>query len=872
MYGKSFEPNNGNDPAHLNQSIVLGEQTQIQVEDDRTGMTVEALKRAFADNLYYIQGKDEYFATPHDYYMALAHTVRDRLLHRRIKTAQSYFEKDVKVVYYLSAEFLIGRLLSNNLINLGLYEQIRIALQESGLDLDALLEREEEPGLGNGGLGRLAACFLDSLATLEIPAVGYGIRYEFGIFDQLIREGWQIEQRDEWLRFGNPWEVARPDYMVEVKLGGHTIADIDEKGHYQVRWIPDQTVLGIPYDTPVSGYNTDTVNTLRLWSARANQDFNFEVFNTGDYTRAVADKIFSENISKVLYPNDNNLQGQELRLQQQHFFVSCSLQDIIRLYLRNHDNFDDFPEKAAIQLNDTHPSIGVAELMRLLLDEQKLDWDQAWHITQNTFAYTNHTLLSEALERWPVSLFGRLLPRHLEIIYEINYRFINEIQARYPGDDARVARLSLISEGREKYVRMAHLACVGSHAINGVAALHTELLKQNLLRDFYELWPEKFNNKTNGVTPRRWLLLSNPNLAQLITEKIGNNWIKHLEDLKQLEAFASDAEFRHRWHQIKQDNKLKLAEYIRQNNNIEVNPDSLFDIQVKRIHEYKRQLLDALYIITLYNRIKNNPNVDILPRTFIFGGKAAPGYYMAKMIIKLINSVADVVNSDPDVCNRLKVVFLENYSVSLGQLVYPAADLSEQISTAGKEASGTGNMKFAMNGALTIGTLDGANIEIREEVGAENFFLFGLTAEEVSALKARGYNPWDYYNTNAELRQVIDRIAEGFSSGNSDLFKPIVESLLHRDEYLHLADYQSYVDCQEQVAAAYRDQENWTRMSILNAARMGKFSSDRTIQEYCQEIWQAESVKIDLEAYRQEAAGLNVQEQPEKRGVMSPAS
>ena len=872
MYVKSFEPNNGNDPANLNQAIDLGGQTQIQVEDDRTGMTVEALKRALADNLYYIQGKDEYFATPHDYYMALAHTVRDRLLHRRIKTAQSYFEKDVKVVYYLSAEFLIGRLLSNNLINLGLYEQINLALKESGLDLDTLLEREEEPGLGNGGLGRLAACFLDSLATLEIPAVGYGIRYEFGIFDQLIQEGWQIEQRDEWLRFGNPWEVARPDYMVEVKLGGHTESYIDEQGNYQVRWIPDQTVLGIPYDTPVSGYNTDTVNTLRLWSARANQDFNFEVFNTGDYTRAVADKIFSENISKVLYPNDNNLQGQELRLQQQHFFVSCSLQDIIRLYLRNHDNFDDFPKKAAIQLNDTHPSIGVAELMRLLLDEQKLDWDQAWHITQNTFAYTNHTLLSEALERWPVSLFGRLLPRHLEIIYEINNRFINEIKATYPGDDARVARLSLILEGSERYVRMAHLACVGSHAINGVAALHTELLKQNVLRDFYELWPDKFKNKTNGVTPRRWLLLSNPKLAQLITEKIGNNWIKHLEELKQLEAFASDAEFRHRWHQIKQDNKQKLADYIRQNNKIEVNPDSLFDIQVKRIHEYKRQLLNALYIITLYNRIKNNPNVDILPRTFIFGGKAAPGYYMAKMIIKLINSVADVVNSDSDVRNRLKVVFLENYSVSLGQLVYPAADLSEQISTAGKEASGTGNMKFSMNGALTIGTLDGANVEIREEVGAENFFLFGLTVAEVSALKARGYNPWDYYNSNAELRQVIDSIAEGcFSSGNSELFKPIVESLLHRDEYLHLADYQSYIDSQEEVAAAYRDQEKWTRMSILNAARMGKFSSDRTIQEYCEEIWQAESVKIDLEAYRQEAAGLNCPEQP-KSGVMSPAS
>ena len=824
-----------------------------------TGMTVETLRRALADNLYYIQGKDEYFATPHDYYMAVAHTVRDRLLHRRIKTAQTYFEKDAKVVYYLSAEFLIGRLLSNNLLNMGLYKQVRKALSESGLDLDTLLERENEPGLGNGGLGRLAACFLDSLATLEIPAVGYGIRYEFGIFDQLIQDGWQVEGCDNWLHFGNPWEVRRPDYMVEVKFGGHTEAYMNARGHYQVRWISDRTVLGIPYDTPVSGYNTNTVNTLRLWSAQASVEFNFEVFNTGDYARAVADKIFSENISKVLYPNDNTPQGQELRLQQEYFFVACSLHDIIRLYLRNHNNFDCFADKAAIQLNDTHPSIGVAELMRLLLDEHELDWDQAWHITQNTFAYTNHTLLSEALERWPVSLFGRLLPRHLELIYEINYRFLNDVPAKYPGDEARMARMSLIEEDAKKSVRMAHLACIGSYSINGVAALHTDLLKQDVLRDFYEFCPEKFNNKTNGVTPRRWLLLSNPELAQFITQKIGNKWITHLEDLKQLEAFVDDPEFRNRWHQIKSDNKKNLVEYIREHNGIEVNPDSLFDIQVKRLHEYKRQLLNVLHIITLYNRIKTNPNVDILPQTFIFGGKAAPGYYMAKLIIKLINSVAAAVNNDADVRDRLKVVFLENYSVSLGQLAYPAADLSEQISTAGKEASGTGNMKFAMNGALTIGTLDGANIEIREEVGAENFFLFGLTAEEVSTLKAKGYNPWDYYNTNTELRQVIDRIASGyFCPEFPDLFKPIVESLLHRDDYLHLADYQSYIDCQEEVAAAYRDQEKWTRMSILNADRAGKFSSDRTIWEYCQEIWKVEPVQIDLEAYRQEAAGLKM--------------
>lgn len=853
MYQKSIEQDNGKHPAQLKQSIA--------VEDDRTGTSVETLKRALADNLYYVQGKAEYFATPHDYYMALAHSVRDRLLHRRIRTAKTYLEKDAKTVYYLSAEFLIGRLLSNNLINLGLYEQFYQALAESGLDLDILLEREEEPGLGNGGLGRLAACFLDSLATLEIPAIGYGIRYEYGIFNQSIRDGWQSEQPDRWLRFGNPWEVPRPDYMVEVKFGGRTEHYINEQGRYQVRWLPQRTVVGTPYDTPVPGYNNNTVNKLRLWSARASEEFNFQVFDAGDYTRAVVDKTFSETISKVLYPNDNTPQGRELRLQQEYFFVACSLDDIIRLYLRNHDNFDCFPEKVAIQLNDTHPAIGVAELMRLLVDEHKLDWDRAWHITQNTFAYTNHTLLAEALERWLVNMFGRLLPRHLEIIYEINYRFLKDVRARYPGDQERVARLSLIEEGTENYVRMAHLACVGSHAINGVAALHTDLLKQKVLRDFYELWPEKFTNKTNGVTPRRWLLLSNPKLAQLITEKIGNNWIKDLEDLKQLEAFTKDAEFCKVWRQIKQDNKQKLAEYIRHHNQIEVNPESLFDIQVKRMHEYKRQLLNALHIITLYNKIKKDPTVDILPRTFIFGGKAAPGYFMAKLIIKLINSVADAVNSDPDVCDRLKVVFLENYSVSLGHRVYPAADVSEQISTAGKEASGTGNMKFAMNGALTIGTLDGANIEIRDEVGAENFFLFGLTDEEVSALKARGYNPWDYYNTNAELRQIIDSIASGyFSPGLPDLFKPIVESLLHKDEYMLLADYQSYVDCQEQVATAYRDQENWTQMSILNTARTGKFSSDRTIQEYCQEIWKAEPVKIDMEAYRQEAAGLQVKE------------
>jgi starch phosphorylase len=847
----------------LKPDIQHAETIQVQIEDDRTGMTVETLKRAFADNLYYVQGKNEFLATPYDYYMALAYTIRDRLLHRWINTTTSHLEKDVKSVYYLSAEFLMGRQLENNLLNLGLYERVRQALQESGLDLNDLVILEAEPGLGNGGLGRLAACFLDSLATLEIPAIGYGIRYEYGIFDQRIQDGAQVERPDRWLRFGNPWEIRRPELMVEVQFGGHTEAYFDEHGEYRVRWIPDRKVLGTPYDTPVPGYENNTVNPLRLWRAGASEEFDFQVFDSGDYVGSVTTKIFSENISKVLYPNDNTSQGKQLRLEQQYFFVSCSLQDIINTYRRTHQNFEQFYEKVAIQLNDTHPSIAVAELMRLLVDRYKLGWNRAWYITKNTFAYTNHTLLAEALERWPVSLFERLLPRHLEIIYEINRRFLDEVRARYPGDSERLARMSLIEEGGEKYVRMAHLACVGSHSINGVAALHTELLKQDVLRDFYELWPEKFNNKTNGVTPRRWLALSNPKLSELITEKIGEGWITQLDKLKQLEAFVNDAEFRDRFSSIKRQNKQDLADYILLFNDVEVNLDSLFDVQVKRIHEYKRQLLNVLYIITLYNRMKRNPNVDIQPRTFIFAGKAAPGYYIAKLVIKLINSVAKVVNNDPDVSDRIKVVFLEGFSVSLGQKVYPAAELSEQISTAGKEASGTGNMKFAMNGSLTIGTLDGANIEIREAVGAENFFLFGLTAEEVYALKAKGYNPRDYYNANPELQEVMERIASGyFSPDNPGLFQPLVDSLMHKDEYLLFADYRSYIECQERVSQAYRNRDNWTRMSILNTARTGFFSSDRTIQEYCQDIWSVEPVKIDLKEYSQEAAGLKIPQPP----------
>ena len=825
------------------------EHAAIQVQNDRTGMDVETLKRAFFDNLYYIQAKDKGWATAHDFYMALAYTVRDRLLHRWIKTVeQTYQKKGVKVVCYLSAEYLIGRQLGKNLINVGIHDQAYQVVQESGLDLYDLLEQEDEPGLGNGGLGRLAACFMDSLSTLEIPAIGYGIRYEYGIFQQYICNGAQVERPDRWLRFGNPWEIPRLDYIMEVKFGGHTEAYTDEQGRYQVRWIPERTVLGIPYDTPISGYSSNTVNTLRLWSAKASDDFNFDIFNSGDYARAVADKVFSENITKVLYPNDNNYQGRELRLEQQYFFVSCSLQDIIRNYLQSHDNFDSFADKFALQINDTHPTIGIAELMRLFMDEHQLGWDQAWDITQKTFGFTNHTVLSEALERWSFSIFGNLLPRHLEIIFEINQRFLDEVRAKYPDDHERIARLSVIQEGSDKQVRMAHLACVGSHAINGVAGLHSEILKHETFKDFSELFPEKFSNKTNGVTPRRWILLANPKLALLITDKIGKDWIKNLEELKRLEAFVDDQEFRHKWQQIKQENKQDLAEYILHTTGTHVNADSLFDLQVKRLHEYKRQHLNLLHVITLYNYIKQHPDADVVPRTVIFAGKAAPGYATAKLIIQLINSVADVVNHDPDIGDRLKVVFLGNYNVTLAQRIYPAADLSEQISTAGKEASGTSNMKFAMNGTLTIGTLDGANVEIRDRVGAENFFLFGLTAPQVSQIKAQGYNPSEYYNSNAQLRQAIEQIASGdFSKGDKDLFKPLVESLKEQDEYLLSADFQSYIDTQQQVSDAYRDQDKWLLMSILNTARSGYFSSDRTIRQYAEDIWHVKPVPVVLD-------------------------
>src|SRR5262245_19352003 len=788
-------------------------------EDYRTGNSPEIMVRALIDNLFYVQVRLPETATRNDWYMALAYTVRDRLLDRWIKTVRTMIKHDAKVVSYLSAEFLMGPQLGNNLINLGIYDQVRAAVEEVGLDLDQLIEQEEEPGLGNGGLGRLAACYQDSLATLEIPAIGYGIRYEFGIFDQVIREGWQVEVTDKWLQFGYPWEIVRPEINFYVGFCGRTEPYTDEDGRYRVNWIPNRVVKGVAYDTPVLGYRVNTTNLLRLWKAEAVESFDFEAFNTGDYYGAIDQKVISENITKVLYPNDNISRGKQLRLEQEYFFVSCALQDMLRMNQSAGIRPERFPQQFAVQLNDTHPSIAVAELMRLLVDDYLLDWEQAWKITQQTFGYTNHTLLPEALEKWPLPLFAELLPRHLEIIFEINRRFLDEVRVKSPGDEARIARMSMIDESGEKYVRMAHLASAGSHAINGVAALHTELIKRDVLRDFYELYPEKFINVTNGVTPRRWLVLANPRLARLIESRIGNRWIRYTEEeLPQLEKFVDDAEFREEWREIKRKNKADLADYVKQSGMI-IDPASLFDIQVKRIHEYKRQHLNALHVITLYLRLKHGRLKEITPRTVFFGGKAAPGYAMAKLIIKLINSVTNVVNNDPAVADQLKVVFLSDFNVKNAQRIYPAADLSEQVSTAGKEASGTGNMKFAMNGALTIGTLDGANIEIRDAVGAENFFLFGLTAEEVYQLKSRGYRPIDYYERNEELREGIDLIRSGaFSQGDRELFKPLLDSLLSRDEFMLLADFESYINCQNDVSNVYRDQERWTRMTILNAA------------------------------------------------------
>ncbi|MFL6601983.1 MAG: glycogen/starch/alpha-glucan phosphorylase [Steroidobacteraceae bacterium] len=841
----------------MNAQIQYRRGTDPKTEDERVAMGKEAFKQDFLDNLFCVQGKTPALATRHDYYMALAYTVRDRMLHRWISTAEAYTSLGSRTVAYLSAEFLMGPHLGNNLLNLGITEEVRQAVRELGLDVDELIECEDEPGLGNGGLGRLAACFLDSMASLEIPSLGYGIRYEFGIFQQEIADGWQIEKTDKWLRFGNAWELPRPEWAVEVKLGGHTDKYTDHQGRLRIRWIPNRIVNGVPYDTPILGYKVNTANTLRLWRAEAPESFDFSTFNRGDYYGAVNQKVVSENVTKVLYPNDEAIQGKELRLEQQYFFVCCSLQDMLRILKVQQIPLARFHEKFAVQLNDTHPSIAVAELMRLFVDENGMEWNEAWDITQQTFAYTNHTLLPEALERWPISVFAKVLPRHLEIIYEINARFLDAMRIRYFGDDARVARLSLIDESGGRYVRMAHLACVGSHAINGVADLHTELLKQDVLKDFYELWPGKFSNKTNGVTPRRWLALTNPRLSELICDAIGDGWIKDLARLSDLEKFADDAAFQNDWRAIKRSNKLELAGIAHARTGVAVDPDSMFDVQVKRIHEYKRQHLNILHVIALYHRLKSDSSFDMQPRTFIFGGKAAPGYHIAKLIIKLINSVGDVVNRDPQIRDRIKVIFLPNFNVTNGQRVYPAADLSEQISTAGKEASGTGNMKFCMNGALTIGTMDGANIEICTEVGIENCFMFGLSAAEVEAVRSRGYRPASFYESNPELRGVIDFIREGFfSRGDSSMFRSLVDGLLNWDTYMLLADFQSYVECQATVSAVYQDPAQWNRMSILNVARSSKFSSDRTICEYAQDIWRVPRVPIRLLSQNDLTSGL----------------
>ncbi len=799
------------------------------------------LTKKVIENLHHRMAKLPAHATRNDWYMALAHTVCDRVLDRYITTLDAIAGASVspKVVAYLSAEFLVGPHLENNLVSLGLREAAEQTMASVGHDLGTILEQEEEPGLGNGGLGRLAACYMDSLATLNVPAIGYGIRYEFGIFDQAIRDGWQVERTDKWLRFGNPWEIVRTEITYDVSFGGHTEPYRDVQGNYRVRWIPERMVKGVAYDTPVPGYGGGTTNLLRLWKAEATESFDLDAFNIGDYYGAVHEKAASETISKVLYPNDEPEAGKRLRLIQQYFFVSCSLQDMIRLHLMRGKRLEDFHSYWATQLNDTHPSIAVAELMRLLVDEHTMDWDTAWSITQQTCGYTNHTLLSEALEKWALPLFAQVLPRQLEIIYEINHRFLSEVRRLHPGDDQLVQRLSLIDETGPRYVRMAHLAAVGSHAINGVAALHSDLLTKTVLRDFYTVSPDKFLNVTNGVTPRRWMVVSNPRLASLITRHIGDHWIADLEDeLVRIEPLANDTGFQRDWQDVKTENKRDLAALIKDRTEVIIDPQSLFDIQVKRLHEYKRQHLNVLYLITLYSRLTHSRGDGITPRTVIFGGKAAPSYRMAKLIIKLINSVADTINRDRRVSQSLKVVFLPDFNVKNSQHVYPAADLSEQISLAGKEASGTGNMKFSMNGALTIGTLDGANVEIRDAVGHENFFLFGLTASDVQKARSSGYNPRGIYESNPELRETIDLISSGaFSGGDRDLFRPLVDSLLYHDYYMLLADYQSYVDCQQRVSDAYRDRANWTRMSILNSARVGRFSSDRSIREYCRDIW-----------------------------------
>jgi starch phosphorylase len=799
-------------------------------------MSAESLRQDFERHLRRTLAKDRYTATDRDRYFALALTVRDQLIERWIATQQTHHKQNVKRIYYLSLEFLIGRLLGNNVINLKLEGSCRIAMAELGLDWEVLRDREMDAGLGNGGLGRLAACFLDSMATLNLPSVGYGLRYDFGIFNQKIANGYQVEQPDEWLKLGYPWEIAHPEFSFPVQFGGRVEVISGPKGK-EWRWVDAKTVVGMPYDLPVVGYGGGTVNTLRLWSAKAAEEFDLDDFNRGEYVDAVANKVLAENLTKVLYPNDNVFEGKELRLKQQYFFVSCSLQDILRRFKSDGNRWEAFPDKVFVQLNDTHPSLLIPELMRLLMDFEGLGWEEAWGITTRSTGYTNHTILPEALEKWPVSMLERLLPRHLQIIYEINARLMRDVASRYLFDGDRLRRMSIIGEDGEKHVRMAHLAIVGSCSVNGVARLHSELLRNVVLRDFAEYWPAKFNNKTNGITPRRWLLKANSGLAQLITETIGEEWITDLDQLRRLEAYADDVSFREQFFLVKRSNKEALAKYIMRDLGVRVSADSLFDVQVKRLHEYKRQLLLMLYVIVRYGRLKRDPTSDIVPRTFIVSAKAAPGYATAKLIIKLVHQVAEVVNNDPQVSDKMKVVFLPNYRVSLAERIIPAADLSEQISLAGTEASGTGNMKLQLNGALTIGTLDGANVEILEEVGRDNIFIFGLNTQEVASRRP-GYNPREIYSSDGEIRSAIDLIdRDFFNMVEPGIFRPLTEALLSRDHYMLLADLRDYIQTQDQVDSAYRDRDGWVRRAILNVARAGKFSSDRTIREYASEIW-----------------------------------
>jgi len=801
-------------------------------------MTKEALKSSFQTNLQYTLSKDQYTATMHDNFLALSMAVRDRVVERWIKTQQSYHKKNVRRVYYLSMEFLIGRLMGNNIYNLGIEKQTFEALDELGLEMENVRDQEVDAGLGNGGLGRLAACFLDSMATLGIPAHGYGIRYDYGIFNQKIKDGFQIELPDEWLRSGNPWEFARPENTVKVRFYGKTHTDYDNNGKGTVKWIDTQDVLAIPYDFPVPGYKNDVVNTLRLWSARGTEEFDFDYFKSGDYEQAVYKKILSENISKVLYPSDDISQGKELRLRQEYFFTAASISDILRRFKSENSDLRDLPKKVAIQLNDTHPTLAIVELMRLLIDEYDFDWDTAWEITTKVFAYTNHTLMPEALECWGIDLFERLLPRHLQIVYEINAQFLRSVALRYPGDNDRLRRMSLIEEGEPKKIRMAYLAIVGSSSVNGVSKLHSDLLKEKLFRDFYEFYPDKFNNKTNGITQRRWLLKANPRLSNLLMDKVGDGWVKDLYKLEKLTTFKNNKPFREEWMEIKRQNKETLVRYIKTSMNIDLDPESIFDVQVKRIHEYKRQILFAFYIISQYLRLKHNPKEFIYPRTFMIGGKAAPSYYMAKLTIKFINSIADIINHDKSVNDKIKLVFLENYRVSLAEKVFPASDLSEQISTAGTEASGTGNMKFMMNGALTIGTLDGANIEIANMVGDENIFIFGLKAHEVENLKQNGYHPRQYIEQSPMLKEIFKLVDGGFFSPHDlRLFAPIVQALSEYDPYLVCADFDSYCQTQDKISKMYLNKDEWAKKSIINVAQSGFFSSDRTIREYAKEIW-----------------------------------